>query len=204
MSPKERRALALLLGLAAVGHVVRTVAAAPSTAVSTAILLDPTHDGDPGAHRDSIKRLAAPLDANERIDVDRAAAEELARVPGIGPATAKRIVADREKHGAFGGLDGLDRVAGVGPAALAKWAPRLMFSGSRADTPVSDEAGPIDLNGATVHELDGLPGIGAARARAIIAFRDSIGPFRDVAELANVPGISRALAGRLATHLLVR
>ncbi len=204
MSPKERRALALLLGFAAVGHVVRTVGAAPSSAPPAAVLLDPARDGDPEAHRDSIKRLAAPLGADERIDADLASAEELARVPGIGPATARRIVADREKHGAFGGLAGLDRVPGVGPAALAKWAPRLMFTGSRADTPLSNEAGQIDLNGATVDELDGLPGIGVNRARAIIAFRDSVGPFRDVAALAKVPGISRALVDRLAAHLLVR
>lgn len=138
------------------------------------------------------------------MDADRASAEELARVPGIGPATARRIVADRQNRGAFGGLAGLDRVSGIGPATLAKLAPLLMFSGVPADTLHSIEAGQLDLNAAGVAELDALPGIGRARARAIIAFRDSAGPFRKVEELSRVPGISASLVRRLAEKLLVR
>jgi competence protein ComEA len=204
VTTKERRALALLLGLAVVGHIVRAVRPTAASKAPAVALLDPARDGNPKAHRDSIKKLAAPLGPDERIDVDRATAEELARLPGIGPTTAKRIVADRLSRGAFGSLAGLDRVSGIGPATLAKWAPRLMFSGVRADTLVSNEAGQVDLNAASVDELDALPGIGGAKARAIIAFRDSVGPFRDIAELARVPGISGALMRRLATHLLVR
>lgn len=204
MTTKERRALALLLALAVTGHLVRSLVASPPERAPPAVVLDPARDGDPLAHRDSIRRLAAPLGAAERIDADRAGPEELVRLPGIGPALARRIVADRQNRGAFGGLVGLDRVPGVGPAALAKWAPHLMFTGVAADTLQTAEAGLTDLNAAGVDELDALPGIGAARARAIIAFRDSAGPFRDVTELARVPGISRALAGRLSGRLLVR
>ena len=205
MTTKERRSLALLLGLAAAGHLVRALVADATLATPPALsLLDSTRDGNPGAHLDSIRQLAIPLGANERIDVDRASAEELARLPGIGPATARRIVADRQSRGAFGGIVGLDRVPGVGPAALAKWRPHLLFSGVPAETQHSTEVSGIDLNSAGVDELDALPGIGAARARAIVAFRDSAGPFRDGAELWRVPGISRALARQLAPRLLVR
>ena len=204
MTTKERRALALLLALAVAGHLIRAARAAVPSDPPPLALLDPTRDRDPLAHRDSILQFAKPLGPDERIDADRASADELARVPGIGPATARRIVADREKRGAFGGLAGLDRVTGVGPGALAKWAPRLMFTGVRADTLLTIEAGKVDLNAASVDELDALPGIGGARARAIIAFRDSAGPFRDLEGLSRVPGISRALVGRLAGHLLVR
>ena len=41
----------------------------------------------------------------------------------------------------------------------------------------SPPAGPIDLNRATAAELDELPGIGPATAQAIVAHRDSNGPF---------------------------
>jgi competence protein ComEA len=53
------------------------------------------------------------------------------------------------------------------------------------------------LNAGTVAALDRLPGIGPARARRIVVYRDSAGPFRSAADLARVPGISLALATRV-------
>lgn len=52
------------------------------------------------------------------IDVNRATAAELERLPGVGPATAAAIVDDRERNGPFAAVDDLDRVPGIGPAKL--------------------------------------------------------------------------------------
>ena len=46
----------------------------------------------------------------------------------------------------------------------------------------------IDINRAETWLLEALPGIGEARARAIIDYRRQNGPFRDINELMNVPG----------------
>ena len=120
---------------------------------------------------------------------DRAGVAELQRLPGVGPALAKRIVADRESRGAFGGTVGLDRVAGIGPAMLARLVPHLSFTGRSADAGgVSVTAG-FDPNWAGVAEWDALPGIGPTRAQAIVAFRDSSGPFRRLDDLRRVPGL---------------
>jgi competence protein ComEA len=73
------------------------------------------------ASRDSI----APL-----VDPDRASAAELERLPGVGPALAARIVADRERRGPFGSLAGLDRVSGIGPHLLERLGPAVTFSGT--------------------------------------------------------------------------
>jgi len=62
------------------------------------------------------------------VDVDLASAAELDRLPGIGPALAGRIVAEREERGPFGSLRGLERVRGIGPALAAKLAPHVTFS----------------------------------------------------------------------------
>lgn len=62
------------------------------------------------------------------LDVDRATAAELEALPGVGPALAARIVAERERSGGFGSLAGLDRVRGVGPALLEQVAPLVTFS----------------------------------------------------------------------------
>jgi competence protein ComEA len=50
----------------------------------------------------------------------------------------------------------------------------------------------IDLNVATAAELDRLPGIGPSLAAAVIAYRNTNGPFRSVDALLKVPGIGPA------------
>lgn len=64
------------------------------------------------------------------VDVDRATAAELERLPRIGPALAARIVQDRLARGDYGSLEGLQRVRGVGPAMAATLAPYVTFSGT--------------------------------------------------------------------------
>lgn len=76
--------------------------------------------------------LKPPIDSEPRrgkkeapeapIDVNRAGAEELQRLPGIGPVLASRIIAAREKA-PFRTIDDLDRVSGIGPKTLAKLRP---------------------------------------------------------------------------------
>lgn len=47
----------------------------------------------------------------------------------------------------------------------------------------------LDLNTATVAELDALPGVGPGRAQAIVDYRTQSGPFRAVDDLLKVKGI---------------
>jgi len=49
---------------------------------------------------------------------------------------------------------------------------------------------PIDINAATVKELEQLPGVGPTTANAIILFRTRSGRFRRVEDLLAVRGIS--------------
>ena len=54
------------------------------------------------------------------LDINRASAEELEELPGIGPELARRIVAYREAHGPFAAVEDLLRVPGIGPVTLAR------------------------------------------------------------------------------------
>ena len=56
----------------------------------------------------------------DKLDVNTANEANLARIKGIGPALAGRIVAHRQAIGAFGSVDDLDDVDGVGPKLLEK------------------------------------------------------------------------------------
>jgi len=62
-----------------------------------------------------------------RIDPNRASAVELERLPGIGPALAGRIVADRVRRGTFSSAEALLRVPGIGPRILARIRAYLSF-----------------------------------------------------------------------------
>lgn len=53
------------------------------------------------------------------VNLNRAGAAELESLPGIGPALAARIVADRDANGPFRSVDDLTRVSGVGPAVVS-------------------------------------------------------------------------------------
>ncbi len=52
------------------------------------------------------------------LDLNRATAEDLDRLPGIGPSTAQAIIDYRDQHGPFGSVDDLLDVRGIGPAKL--------------------------------------------------------------------------------------
>ena len=52
------------------------------------------------------------------VNLNTATAAELNALPGIGPATADKIVADRTKNGPFSSVDDLQRVAGIGAKKL--------------------------------------------------------------------------------------
>jgi competence ComEA-like helix-hairpin-helix protein len=53
------------------------------------------------------------------LDVNRAAAVELAALPGVGPGLAQRIVEERERRGRFDSPEALRYVLGMGPKKLA-------------------------------------------------------------------------------------
>ncbi len=63
---------------------------------------------------------------------------------------------------------------------------------------------PLDLNEAGVEDLVLVPGIGPARAEAIVAWRLENGPFRSVDQLVEVPGIGPALLESMRPWLVVR
>jgi len=80
--------------------------------------------------RDSTAPPTAPGGAAGRppVDVDVASAAELERLPRIGPALARRIIADRDANGPFGSLEELTRVRGIGPATARQLAPYVTFT----------------------------------------------------------------------------
>ena len=203
ISREDRKAALILLGLAAVGLAVRLFtggAVAPGAVLYSATSSD-------SIERDSLaaqaSRLARPLEPGELIDVDRASAAELTRLPRVGPGLAARIVSDRERGGSFGSLDGLDRVSGVGPTLLDAVAPFARFSGVVRDRSSRNRETRIHVNSATAELLASLPGIGMVRAQAIVEDRSRNGRYHKLEDLVRVRGIGVATVERLRPLVVV-
>ena len=62
----------------------------------------------------------------------------------------------------------------------------------------------VDINKAGVEELCTIPGIGEARATAIIEYRESSGGFTEIEELKNISGIKDATFNKIKPYVCVR
>lgn len=130
----QRLALALLLLLALAPSLWRRLAAGPLPGRTC----QPEGRGDPPRHWIGCASDPGPrraLAGGERVllglrlDVNRASAEDLAALPGIGPGLAAAIAADRERRGPFPDVESLRRVRGIGPTRLERLRPWLQVGG---------------------------------------------------------------------------
>ena len=86
----------------------------------------------------------------------------------------------------------VDAIAGAGGAASA------VGGGANGSS-----AGVVDLNTATLEQLDALPGVGPSTAQAILDYRQEKGRFRSVEELLEVRGIGEAKLAALRRRVKV-
>jgi competence ComEA-like helix-hairpin-helix protein len=59
------------------------------------------------------------------LDLNRASADEISRLPGVGPSLARRIVEERDRRGRFETSDSLRGILGMGPKKLAALLPHV-------------------------------------------------------------------------------
>jgi len=81
-------------------------------------------------------------------------------------------------------------------AALLLW---LTVSGAQKTPPAT----PLDLNSATVEQLEQLPGVGPTIAAAIVRFREKSGPLHRVEDLLAVRGVSKNKLAKLRPYVFV-
>lgn len=121
---------------------------APAPAVVAANVLDAVQTGIPGYVEvlaqgnpsDLVELSDTSLAVDTAIDANRATAEQLQTLRGIGPAMAARIIAERERH-PFASLDDLARrVRGVGVRRLRQWQEAGLLVSPRQPGSVQDRA----------------------------------------------------------------
>ncbi|WP_276838508.1 ComEA family DNA-binding protein [Anaerovibrio lipolyticus] len=63
--------------------------------------------------------------ADGKININTAGIEELIRIPGVGKATAQRIIDYRAQNGTFEDIEDLKKIKGIGKAKFEKMAPKI-------------------------------------------------------------------------------
>jgi helix-hairpin-helix protein len=81
-----------------------------------------------GLRKPKGERKKTPTRPIGPVDMDVATEKEIEALRHVGPALAKRIVADRDSFGPFGSMEGLGRVKGIGPSMVAKLDSTVTFS----------------------------------------------------------------------------
>lgn len=119
---------------------------------------------------------------------------------GASPAAQRRLA--RKKRRRMRRLARLGGVpAPVAPPAPEAPAPAPAAAPKPAPPPASSK---VDINQATVAQLVAVPGIGPAKATAIVHHRETSGPFTSMEQLDDVPGIGPATLDALRKGFEVR
>lgn len=98
-------------------------------------------DGTAVASVDTANRATPWLAMGQRIPLNRATAEELQHVAGIGPSRSTEILQYISKNGDFTSISELDKVRGIGVKTVVKVAPFLDVGVMSGLSPATHPAG---------------------------------------------------------------
>ncbi len=121
--------------------------------------------------------------------------------PGIYDLPAGSRVADAVD--AAGGFLPIADEENINLASLLEDGDQLHIEKSEFYTAGSGGTNRVNINTATVDELDTLPGIGPSTAQAIVDYRRQYGSFQRTDELTNVSGIGPATYERIKDLITV-
>lgn len=194
------------------GRTEGTGSAAPSRAEKSAPAASSRAEKAAPASSASGPAKTSSSSSSASVDLNTASEKDLEALPGVGAATAKKIIAGRP----YGSVSDLSR-AGVSASTIQKISPLVTASGGRTAASSSGPAkasrggatsgpastaaggsGRVDLNSASQKELEALPGVGEATAKKIVAGR----PYTSVGDLSKA-GVSEATITKISSLVTV-
>jgi len=195
--------LGLILGVAltllGVG-LMRQTQPAPIEIIAPAPLATPEPTATPGPIRVFVNGAVAAA-AVYLLPPDSAVEQAIAAAGGFAPDANTAVInlAQPLFDGAQVYVPTMSELAATPTAVVSA----LSRGGTAVELSASSPDGLIDINQADVAELDSLPGIGPSTAEKIIAYRTSVGLFKTIEEIMNVPGIGEAKFGQIKELITV-
>ena len=135
---------------------------------------------DPSRPLKSAAEVADAAALGWRLDVNRAAASDWARLPGLRPEQIDLLVRLQAGGVQLSGPEDLQRLLDLPAAVVESWMPVLLFHWY-GEPPAGDRAQRLDLNRANAASLQQW-GLSPERCRRLLAER-ARSPFRDLADL---------------------
>ena len=137
-----------------------------------------------------------PHPVEQPVDLNRADSAGLCRVAGIGPTTAGRIVAYRERLGGFVRVEQLAEIPGVTERNYEQILKQIFLD--------TCEIQKIDINFVPPKKLEGHPYIGRKALRKLIRTRQLKGGWHNAEEMINDDIFTREEAAKVAPYLVFR
>jgi competence protein ComEA len=96
-----------------------------------------------------------------------------------------------------------EAVAPTPEIVSGEWVPPGELGGLETIPAVSEEITHLDINAASLAQLERIPGIGFIVAQSIVAYREVNGPFTNLDQLQEIPGISSETFDELKRRLVI-
>ena len=131
---------------------------------------------------------------SQKIEINKATAEQFQMLKGIGPTFSKRIIKYREKLGGFYEVAQIKEVYGVDDTLYRLILPNLS---------VKPKLNKLNINTSSIQSLENHPYISRTLAKQIVGYREKVKPFDAVEELKKMYAMTDSIYNKLYPYLTI-